>query len=128
MNYFDILPASNTRYNIRLTDIQKKGACVGFCTTKGFGNNYNFYSPESVYYACWETGSVYEGGKEKKIDVASSNGDLIECQADINRNRVYWWKNGVLIVECPLPEKMREKSVYLSIILLYANDSIDLFI
>ena len=60
--------------------------------------------------------------------MASLNGDLIECQADIKRSRVYWWRNGGLIIECPLPEKMREKSVYLSIILLYANDSIDLFI
>lgn len=70
MNYFEILPASNTRYKIRLTDIKDKGACFGFSTTKGFGNNYNFYSPESVYYARWGTGSVYEGGKENKIGLA----------------------------------------------------------
>jgi hypothetical protein len=52
----------------------------------------------------------------------------MECVADLTNFRFSWWKKGNKIAECNVPVQMRNKQIYISIILYYSGDVVDLCI
>jgi hypothetical protein len=95
---------------------------VGFCTEKGLGNIRNWGHAESAYYSCWGIGFLFEGGSSKKIDVDTIAGETVECVADFVSSKLSWWKKGSRIAECAVPVGMRNKPIYISILLLQTGD------
>jgi hypothetical protein len=52
----------------------------------------------------------------------------VECVADLASYKLSWWKKGSLIAECAVPAGMRNKPIYISIILAQTGDEVDLCI
>ena len=97
---------------------------VGFCTNAGLGNTYNFQHPESAYYVChW--GRIFEGGNGTSGFPASDVGDVIICEADLGAGVLRWKRNGNPLKECAVPPQMKGKTAYLSIIMLYDGDEVE---
>jgi hypothetical protein len=99
---------------------------VGFCTEKGLGNIDNYSHAESVYYYCTGPGFFYEGGSGKQIDYGTVAGETVDCVADLASFKLSWWKKGNQITECFVPARMRNKPIYISIILWNTGDEVDL--
>ncbi len=88
---------------------------MGFCTNAGLGN-FNYRHPESAYYLCY--GSIWEGGKQTAgIFPESVVGDVIICEADLASGKLRWHRNGDTFKECAVPAQMKDKPVYLSILM-----------
>jgi hypothetical protein len=52
----------------------------------------------------------------------------VECVADLASYKLSWWKKGSRIAECAVPTGMRNKPIYISIILYHTGDEVDLCI
>lgn len=74
---------------------------IGFCTKNGLGNTYNHNTLESAYYFCG--GYFYEGGVQRDNFGSSAIGELLECEADLMKGVLRWWKNGDILNECGVP-------------------------
>lgn len=64
----------------------------------------------------------------RPLNTAPNSGEVIDCIADLINNRLIWSKNGAKLVECLVPNAMKGKSLYFSILLLYKDDEVDLYI
>jgi hypothetical protein len=52
----------------------------------------------------------------------------VECVADLANFKLSWWKKGNRIAECAVPTGMRNKSIYISILLFETGEEVDLCI
>jgi hypothetical protein len=52
----------------------------------------------------------------------------VECVADLASCKLSWWKKGSQIAECAVPAGMRNKPIFVSIILFNTGDEVDLCI
>ena len=93
---------------------------VGFCTISGLGNKDNNWNPESAYYYCG--GAIIEGGHRTGGFHYSGVGDVIICEADLAVGVLRWKCNGNLIQQCTMPPQMKDKTLYLSILMLEDGD------
>ena len=96
---------------------------MGFCTNAGLGNINNYRHPESAYYYC--RGYIWEGGNRTDGFPASDVGDVIICEADSAAGVLRWKRNGNPLKECAVPPQMKGKTAYLSIIMYYAGDEVE---
>jgi hypothetical protein len=48
--------------------------------------------------------------------------------ADLASFKFSWWKKGSQVTECAVPAGMRNKSIYISIILFDSGDEVDLYV
>jgi hypothetical protein len=46
--------------------------------------------------------------------------------ADLESNKLSWWKKGSKIAECPVPAGMMNKPIYISILLSMTGYEVDL--
>jgi hypothetical protein len=53
-------------------------------------------------------------------------GETLECVADLASCKLSWWKKGSRIAECDVPAGMRNKPIYISIMLWNTGDEVDL--
>lgn len=95
---------------------------VGFCTNSGLGSINNCNNPESVYYG----GFFYEGGIRTDNLESFKIGEVIGCEADLKSGFLRWYKTGSLFKECKIPLQMKEKTIYLSVIMYESGDEIEL--
>jgi hypothetical protein len=86
----------------------------------------NHYQPESAYYYCY--GWMYEGGTESSIGVKSGEGDVVEAEAELGTGVLRWWRNGALLKESAVPQQMKGKTAFLSLLMLYTGSEADLSI
>jgi hypothetical protein len=100
---------------------------IGFCTEKGLGNINNYLNAESAYYYCGG-GTLWSGGSNKKIGIVTVVGETVECVADLVSSKLSWWKEGSQIAECVVPIGMKDKPIYISIILYSTGDEVDLYV
>ena len=94
---------------------------MGFCTNAGLGNS-NSSNPESAYYSCY--GSIWEGGKRTGSCRESGVGDVIICEADLASGVLRWQMDGDTFKECAVPAQMKDKPVYLSILMYHDGDEV----
>jgi hypothetical protein len=71
---------------------------------------------------------MWEGGTCSSIGVKSEEGDVLEAEADLGAGLLRWWRNGALLKESAVPQKMKGKTAFLSLITLYAGSEADLSI
>jgi hypothetical protein len=50
----------------------------------------------------------------------------VECVAELTSSKLSWWKKGSQIAECAVPAGMRDKPIYIFIILYSSGDEVDL--
>jgi hypothetical protein len=96
------------KYYVKLMNVPKNFLMVGFCTQEGLGK---CMAPESVYKNC---GAI--------------EGETIECIADLVSFQLRWAKEGKRIAETPIPISMRDEPLYLSILLFFEGDEVDIYI
>jgi hypothetical protein len=118
VNGVPILPQQREYYHITLRNTVD--IFIGFCTIAGLGVLKNYERPESAYY--WGHGAVRYGGVRIDPFPASVVGDIIECEADLRIGMFRWRRNGSLLTQFMLPEVMRGKAIYLSIIMRHNNN------
>jgi hypothetical protein len=99
---------------------------VGFCTSAGLGVVNDYGQPESAYYYC--NGQMWEGGTCSDIGMKSGVGDVVEAEAELGAGVLRWWRNGALLKESAVPQQMKGKTAFLSIIMRYAVSEADLSI
>lgn len=58
----------------------------------------------------------------------SKGGDTIECEADLEIGLLRWRRNGLILKDLGVPEKMRGKGVYLSLIMTNPGDEVEVSI
>jgi hypothetical protein len=126
VNKCEVLPNQKAKYSLTFKTTSK--ILIGFCTEKGLGNINNFKHAESAYYQCYSPAYLCEGGSEKRTDVVIVVGETVECVADLASCKLSWWKNGSQFAECAVPAGMRNKPIYISILLVYAGEEVDLCI
>jgi hypothetical protein len=71
---------------------------------------------------------MYEGGSCSGIGVASGAGDVVEAEAELGAGVLRWWRNGALLKESAVPQQMKGKTAYISIIMHYTGSEVDLSI
>ena len=99
---------------------------VGFCTEKGLGNSNSYDNAESVYYYCFDNGSLWEGGVRKNLSGCGSvDGELVECVGDWVAGRVSWRKGGKVFAECAVPAAMKGRPAYFSVLLRDEGDAVE---
>jgi hypothetical protein len=59
---------------------------------------------------------------------SSAAGDALECEAELGVGMLRWWKNGNLIKECVVPQQMKGKTVFLSMLMYNVTCEVDFFI
>ncbi len=96
---------------------------MGFCTNAGLGNSNNYDHPESAYYYCYR-GCIWEGGKGAAGFPESGIVDVIICEADLASGKLRWQKDGDTFKECAVPAQMKDKPVYLSILMCDDGDEV----
>lgn len=123
INKFEIVADSQVSYRLKLTKITLQNLYIGFGTMNVFGNNSG--SPEEgLYYYCG-SGCIYSDGKiVTDSKVTSDSGDEIVVEADLRRGKVAFWKNDAQFVECDVPLKMANKSVFFVLRNYYQHDEI----
>ena len=93
---------------------------------KAWETKINYNHAESVYYNCRKNGYLKTGGKTKELsDCGSRNGDLVECLADLKDGSFSWRHTARTLEHCRVPEAMRGKPIYLSILLLYPGNKVE---
>jgi hypothetical protein len=97
---------------------------IGYCTEKGLGNCNIHHQADSAYYYC--NGYLYQGGSPKQIGVGIFGWETVECVADLPNYKLSWWKKGSPIAECTVPYGMRNKPIYISIMLYSTGDEVDI--
>jgi hypothetical protein len=112
-------------YSIRITNIKNKWLMIGFCTSQGLSNEDNYKNAESAYYSC--SGALFEGGIYRPM-IHANTGDVIDCYADLQNSKIEWWRMGNNVATCSIPNQMRNKVIYFSIILCCKGDEVDLSI
>jgi hypothetical protein len=70
---------------------------------------------------------LFLGQSSKQIGLGVTvAGETVECVADLESNKLSWWKNGSQIAECDVPAGMRNQPIYVSIVLFHTGDKVDL--
>jgi hypothetical protein len=69
---------------------------------------------------------MYEGGTYSSIGVKSGEGDVVE--AELRAGVLRWWRNGALLKESAVPQQMKGKAAYISLIMHYTGSEVDLSI
>lgn len=126
VNKTEILVGQKVKYSINIVSVTDSYLLIGFCSEKGLGNKDNYNHAESVYYNCRKNGYLKTGGKTKELsDCGSRNGDLLECRADLKDGNFIWRNTSRVLEICRVPEVMLGKPIYLSILLLYPGNKVD---
>jgi hypothetical protein len=110
-----------------LVQVKDEELIIGFCTETGLNTIDSWKVLESAYYFCGDQ-MISLNGVCNKVNVFCSNNDVVNCEADLERGRLCWSKNGNRIAECDLPVQMKNKPIYLSLMLCHSNDIVDLFV
>jgi hypothetical protein len=71
---------------------------------------------------------LWSGGSVKEIGVGIARGETVECVAELGSYKFSWWKKGSQIGECVVPAGMRNKPIYISILISKPGDEVDLCI
>jgi hypothetical protein len=71
---------------------------------------------------------LWQGGSGKQVGVCTVAEETVECVADLASFKLSWWKKGSQIAECAVPTGMRNKPIYISIILFDSGDEVDLYV
>jgi hypothetical protein len=112
------------KYRVLITKTtEDKAILVGFCTDSVLGIINNFQQRESAYYNC--NGYFLEGGRGVGGLSATGAGGMIECEADLKAGVLRWSKNGNLFKDCAVPQKMRGKAVFLSILMRDGGEEVE---
>lgn len=79
-------------------------------------------SSEGIFYNT--IGQVISGGQLALANTGSYNvNDTVEAHADLVKEKVIFWKNGVQIgPEFDLPTNMRNKPIFFAVLLREAHD------
>ena len=126
-NKYEIAPGHRARYSLRVNKVTNNALMFGFCAEKSFGGKRNFEHPETAYFDCFNR-CLHESGVIRPLNTAPSAGEVVDCIADLASNRLVWSRSGAKLAECAVPSQMRNKPLYFSILLLYKDDEVDLFI
>ena len=54
-------------------------------------------------------------------------GDTVEVSVNFVTGKFEWLKEGTKLAECGIPASMKDKPIYLSILMHYANDEVEVF-
>ena len=118
------MPNQTVKYNIRINKTKNRDIIVGFCSDAGLGNS-NFMQAEFAHRNC-HTGWIYEGGTVTGYGLPGSVvDDLITCEANLTSGVLRWQVNGSPLYVCAVPPKMKEKTLYLSIIMMHDGDEVE---
>jgi hypothetical protein len=126
VNATEILPHKRSKFRVKINKAKDNSLMVGFCTSAGSGVERNYDKPESAYYDCY--GGMYEGGTESDIGVVSGVGDVLEAEAELGAGVLRWWRNGALLKESAVPQQMKGKTAFLSLLMPYTGSEADLSI
>jgi hypothetical protein len=86
------------KYYVKLTNVSKNYLMAGFCTEKGFGK---CMVPESAYYNC--NGFLLMNVIDYTVNLKTTQGETIECIADLVNFKLRWAKEGNIFSEAPIP-------------------------
>jgi hypothetical protein len=127
VNATEILPHKRSKFRVKINKAKNNYLMVGFCTSAGLGVVNNYDKPESAYYGC--NGYMWEGRtNSSEIVVESRVDDVVEAEANLGAGVLRWWRNGALLKESAIPQQMKGKTAFLSIIMPYAGSEVDLSI
>lgn len=126
MNDAEIPHTKRKKYMIKILRTDNSNIMIGFCTDTGLGVKNNNSSPESAYYQC--SGYFCRGGEYEEHNVVSKGGDTIECEVDLEVGLLRWRRNGLVLKDLGVPEKMRGKGAYLSLIMTNPGDEVEVSI
>jgi hypothetical protein len=124
VNATEILPHQRSKFRVKINKAKDNLLMVGFCTSAGLGVESNYFKPESAYYRC--TGGMFEGGTHSGIGVASGAGDVVEAEAELGAGVLRWWRNGALLKESAVPQQMKGKTAFLSLLMYYTGSEANL--
>jgi hypothetical protein len=125
VNATEILPHQRSRFRVKINKAKDSQLLIGFCTSTGLGVVSNYNKLESAYYYCY--GQMYEGGTYNSVG-ASGVGDVVEAEAELGAGVLRWWRNGALLKESAVPQQMKGKTAFLSLIMYFTGSEADLFI
>lgn len=72
-------------------------------------------------YGNAEIRNLFSGGSAVTV------GDVVQCLAELPRGKFVWYKNGKFVIECNVPNELRDQGLFLSVFLEQAGEA-DIFI
>lgn len=92
----------------------------GFTANSTIGTSaISYVNKESVFYCCH--GHFFQTGVGMELDACGDN-DEIDLEADLSQKKLRWRKNGTLLREIDVPKTMKDRTLYMAMLMNYEGE------